>query len=101
MGRQCRFNYFENLPYQTEDKADRVRALGNCVEKLYTAVATQQYRLANSLLTRISYLLLLRFELPRDTHLKLVKLCFELVLAQGLDIGHATYFEVMFVALAK
>ena len=101
MDRQRSFDYFKNLPYQTEDEADGVRALENCVGKLHIAVATKQYRRADSLLRRISNLLHLKFKLPRDTHLKLVRLCFELGLAQGLDMGYARNFQAMFVALAK
>ena len=101
MDQQCSFNYFKNLPYQTEDKADGVRALESCVGKLHKAVAAQRYRRANSSLIHISHLIHLKFELPRDTYLKLVRLCFELALAQGLDIEYAINFEKMFVALTR
>lgn len=101
MNQQHRFNYFKiMLPYRTEDEADRARALENCVGEFNMAVATQQYRRAIPLLMRISSLLYLKFELPRDTHLQLMRLSFELALAQGLDIDYAKYFGKLFIALA-
>lgn len=96
------FPYFEYLPYQTEDQSDREESLNTCLKHLYIAVSAGDFAPGAVHWTReIRGWLSLKFDLPRSTRVKLVKLYYELALAPGLDYLVAERFASMFMVLTK
>ncbi|KAI4620969.1 hypothetical protein J4E83_005332 [Alternaria metachromatica] len=96
------FPYFEYLPYQTEDQSDREESLNTCLKHLYIAVSAGDFAPGAVHWTReIRGWLSLKFDLPRTTRVKLVKLYYELALAPGLDYLVAERFASMFMVLTK
>jgi proteasome activator subunit 4 len=96
------FPYFRYLPYETEDQAERERNLEDCIKNLYVAVSAGDFSPGAVHWTReIRGWLSLKFDLPRDTRVKLVKLYYELALAPGLDYSVAERFASMFMVLTK
>lgn len=96
------FPYSKNLPYDTEDQASREENLETCIKHLYLAVSAGDFAPGAVHWTReIRGWLGLKFDLPRDTRVKLVKLYYELALAPGLDYLVAERFASMFMVLTK
>ncbi|OCK79895.1 hypothetical protein K432DRAFT_405169 [Lepidopterella palustris CBS 459.81] len=96
------FPYFKYLPYNTEDQAERERNLNTCIKHLYIAVSAGDFAPGAVHWTReIRGWLSLKFDLPRDTRIKLAKLYYELALAPGLDYLVAERFASMFMVLTK
>jgi proteasome activator subunit 4 len=96
------FPYFRYLPYDTEDQEERERNLEDCIKNLYVAVSAGDFSPGAVHWTReIRGWLSLKFDLPRDTRIKLVKLYYELALAPGLDYIIAERFASMFMVLTK
>jgi proteasome activator subunit 4 len=96
------FPYFEYLPYPTESQAEREENLDECIKNLYIAVSSGDFAPGAVHWTReIRGWLSLKFDLPRDTRIKLVKLYYELALAPGLDYVVAERFASMFMVLTK
>ena len=102
-GRRPRtFPYFEYLPYQTEDQSDREASLNTCLQHLYIAISAGDFAPGAVHWTReIRGWLSLKFDVPRSTRVKLVKLYYELALAPGLDALVAERFASMFMVLTK
>ncbi|KAF2866929.1 hypothetical protein BDV95DRAFT_503896 [Massariosphaeria phaeospora] len=96
------FPYFEYLPYETEDQAEREGNLDTCLKHLYIAVSAGDFAPGAVHWTReIRGWLSLKFDLPLSTRVKLVKLYYELALAPGLDYLVAERFASMFMVLTK
>ena len=96
------FPYFRYLPYPTEDQTERERNLEECIKNLYIAVSAGDFSPGAVHWTReIRGWLSLKFDLPRDMRVKLVKLYYELALAPGLDYVIAERFASMFMVLTK
>jgi proteasome activator subunit 4 len=96
------FPYFDYLPYPTESQAEREENLDECIKNLYIAVSSGDFAPGAVHWTReIRGWLSLKFDLPRDTRVKLVKLYYELALAPGLDYVVAERFASMFMVLTK
>ena len=96
------FPYFEYLPYKVESQAEREENLDICINHLYTAVQAGDFAPGAVHWTReIRGWLTLKFDLPRETRIKLVKLYYELALAPGLDHLVAERFASMFMVLTK
>jgi proteasome activator subunit 4 len=77
------FAYFRYLPYPTEDQAERECNLDECIRNLYVAVAAGDFAPGAVHWTReIRGWLSLKFDLPRETRVKLVKLYYELALVR-------------------
>jgi proteasome activator subunit 4 len=96
------FPYFNYLPYSTEDQAERERNLDDCIKNLYVAVSAGDFSPGAVHWTReIRGWLSLKFDLPRETRVRLVKLYYELALAPGLDYVIAERFASMFMVLTK
>ena len=96
------FPYFKYLPYETEDQAEREENLNTCMKHLYIVVSAGDFAPGAVHWTReIRGWLSLKFDLPRDTRIKLVKLYYELALAPGLDYLVAERFASMFMVLTK
>jgi proteasome activator subunit 4 len=100
--RQRTFPYFKYLPYKTEDQSEREEALNTCLKHLYIAVSAGDFAPGAVHWTReIRGWLSLKFDLPRETRVKLVYLYYELALAPGLDAVVAERFASMFMVLTK
>ena len=96
------FPYFKYLPYATEDAAERERNLDDCIKNLYVAVSAGDFSPGAVHWTReIRGWLSLKFDLSRETRVRLVKLYYELALAPGLDYVIAERFASMFMVLTK
>ncbi|KAF2178324.1 hypothetical protein K469DRAFT_718418 [Zopfia rhizophila CBS 207.26] len=96
------FPYFKYLPYETEGQAEREDNLNTCLKHLYIAVSAGDFAPGAVHWTReIRGWLSLKFDLPRSTRVKLVKLYYELALAPGLDYLVAERFASMFMVLTK
>ncbi|GME47814.1 Armadillo-like helical [Neofusicoccum parvum] len=96
------FPYTKYLPYESESDAERLENLDACIKHLYVAVAAGDFSPGAVHWTReIRGWLSLKFDLPRDMRVKLIKLYYELALAPGLDILVAERFASMFMVLTK
>lgn len=96
------FPYFKYLPYQIESQAEREENLNTCISHLYLAVSAGDFAPGAVHWTReIRGWLTLKFDLPRDVRVKLVKLYYELALAPGLDTSVSERFASMFMVLTK
>lgn len=96
------FPYFKYLPYETESQEELERNLNICIKHLYIAVSAGDFAPGAVHWTReIRGWISLKFDLPRDIRVKLVKLYYELALAPGLDYLIAERFASMFMVLTK
>ncbi|KAF2089335.1 hypothetical protein K490DRAFT_37416 [Saccharata proteae CBS 121410] len=96
------FPYTKYLPYEIESDEERLRNLNTCIKHLYVAVAAGDFAPGAVHWTReIRGWLQLKFDLPRDTRVRLIKLYYELALAPGLDFLIAERFASMFMVLTK
>ncbi|KAF2104291.1 hypothetical protein NA57DRAFT_29842 [Rhizodiscina lignyota] len=96
------YPYLKNLPYAVEDQAEREEYLHICMKHLYVAVSAGDFAPGAIHWTReIRGWLSLKFDLPRETRVKLAKLYYELALAPGLDYVVAERFASMFMVLTK
>jgi proteasome activator subunit 4 len=100
--RQRTFPYFDSLPYEVEEPAEREENLETCLKHLYIAVSAGDFAPGAVHWTReIRGWLSLKFDVPRSTRVKLVNLYYELALAPGLDYLVAERFASMFMVLTK
>lgn len=96
------FPYFEYLPYKAEEASDRVDNLNTCLKHLYIAVSAGDFAPGAVHWTReLRGWIQLKFEIPRETRIKMVNLYYELALAPGLDYLVAERFASMFMTLTK
>ena len=96
------FPYVRYLPYETETQAERQRNLEICIKHLYIAVSAGDFAPGAVHWTReLRGWLSLKFDLPRETRVKLIKLYYELALAPGIDYLVAERFASMFMVLTK
>jgi proteasome activator subunit 4 len=96
------FPYFEYLPYKAEDPSERVENLNTCLKHLYIAISAGDFAPGAVHWTReLRGWIQLKFEIPRDTRIKMVNLYYELALAPGLDYLVAERFASMFMTLTK
>lgn len=96
------FPYLKYLPYEVETHAERQRNLDICIKRLYIAVSAGDFAPGAVHWTReLRGWLSLKFDLPRETRVKLVKLYYELALAPGIDYLVAERFASMFMVLIK
>lgn len=96
------YPYSKYLPYEVEDQAQREEYLEVCIKHLYVAVSAGDFAPGAIHWTReIRGWLSLKFDLPRETRVKLAKLYYELALAPGLDYVVAERFASMFMVLTK
>lgn len=94
------FPYEKYLPYNTD--GDHLENLQKCVENLYIAVKAGDFVPGATHWTReIRGWIQLKFDLPRQIRVRLVKLYYELALAPGLESGAAERFASMFMTLTK
>ena len=96
------FPYLKYLPYEIESQVEREKNLDTCITHLYVAVSAGDFAPGAVHWTReLRGWLSLKFDLPRDKRVKLVKLYYELALAPGVDYLVAERFASMFMVLTK
>jgi Proteasome-substrate-size regulator, N-terminal len=96
------YPYFKYLPYDTEDEAERQRNLDEIIKHLYIAIEAGDFAPGAVHWSReLRSWLGLKFDPPRKTRVKLVKLYYELAMAPGLDPSVAERFASMFMVLTK
>lgn len=94
------FPYRRYLPYTPDGQ--EYGNLETAIKKLYVAVAAGDFIPGATHWTReIRGWMQLKFDLPLDTRVKLVKLYFELSMAPGMESPAAERFSSMFMQLTK
>jgi len=94
------FPYCRYLPYNPDGHESE--NLETCIKKLYVAVAAGDFIPGATHWTReIRGWMQLKFDLPLDTRVKLVKLYYELALAPGMENAASERFSSMFMQLTK
>jgi proteasome activator subunit 4 len=96
------YPYHRYLPYEVEDEAERQRHLDEIVRNLYIALEARDFTPGAVRWSReLRSWLGLKFDPPRKTRAKLVRLYYELALAPGLDSAVSERFASMFMTLTK
>ena len=94
------FPYQQYLPYQHDDRP--MQNLSEVLHRLYMAVASGDFVPGATHWTReLRGWMQLKFDLPRDDRIKLVKLYYELALAPGMENSACERFTSMFTHLTK
>jgi proteasome activator subunit 4 len=96
------YPYFQYLPYQLEDEAERDRTLHAILNQLYIAIEAGDFSPGAVHWTReLRGWLSLKFDPTRTERINLVKLYYELSLAPGIDPSTSERFASMFMLLTK
>ena len=94
------FPYQKYLPYAHKDEP--MVALAEIMKRLYIAVSAGDFVPGATHWTReLRAWIQLKFDLPRDDRVKLVKLYYELALAPGMDSSASERFSSMFMTLTR
>ncbi|KAK6330126.1 hypothetical protein TWF730_004626 [Orbilia blumenaviensis] len=100
--RQRTFPYTQHLPYECETDETRLRNLDEIVKRLYIAIEAGDFAPGALHWTReLRSWLQMKFDLPRHTRAKLVKLFYNLALSRGLTLSVSERFASMFMLLTK
>ncbi|RVD82965.1 uncharacterized protein DFL_007372 [Arthrobotrys flagrans] len=100
--RQRTFPYTQYLPYECETEEVRLRNLEEIIKRLYIAVEAGDFAPGALHWTReLRLWLQMKFDLPRHTRAKLVKLFYNLALSRGLTLSVSERFASMFMLLTK
>ena len=96
------YPYFRYLPYEVEDDAVVQGYLYEILKNLYIAVEAGDFSPGAVHWTReLRSWLGLKFDLPKEQRIKLVRLYYELSLAPGIDVSVSERFAGMFMVLVK
>ena len=96
------YPYHEYLPYPVEDDAERQGHLDDIIRNLYISIDAQDFSPGAVRWSReLRSWLTLKFDPPRKTRVKLVKLYYHLAMAPGLDPAVSERFASMFMTLTK
>lgn len=96
------YPYHQYLPYDVEDEAERQGHLYDIIRNLYIAIEAQDFSPGAVRWSReLRGWLSLKFDPPRKTRAKLVKLYYRLAMAPGLDPTVSERFASMFMTLTK
>ncbi|KAK6503911.1 hypothetical protein TWF506_002135 [Arthrobotrys conoides] len=100
--RQRTFPYTQYLPYECETEEVRLRNLEEIIKRLYIAVEAGDFAPGALHWTReLRSWLQMKFDLPRHTRARLVKLFYNLALSRGLTLSVSERFASMFMLLTK
>ncbi|KAK6505287.1 hypothetical protein TWF481_007195 [Arthrobotrys musiformis] len=100
--RQRTFPYTQYLPYECETEEIRLKNLEEIIKQLYIAVEAGDFAPGALHWTReLRSWLQMKFDLPRHTRAKLVKLFYNLALSRGLTLSVSERFASMFMLLTK
>lgn len=96
------FAYFQLLPFEVEEEAQRDAALQGILKQLYIAIQAEDFSPGALHWTReLQGWLNLKFEMTRDLRAKLAKLYYSLALAPGIDASAADRFLRMVLTLTR
>lgn len=94
------FPYQRYLPYQHADEP--LVALAEITKRLYIAISSGDFVPGATHWTReLRAWIQLKFDLPREDRVKLVRLYYELALAPGMDSSASERFGSMFMTLTR
>ena len=97
-----KFDYWSRLPYPVEEEAKRLADLDELIADLYVAVKAGDFAGgARTASRQIKRWLHLKFKMPKETRIKLIKFYYELSLTPGIDIRAADSFAGMVKTLAQ
>ncbi|RSL86860.1 hypothetical protein CEP52_015699 [Fusarium oligoseptatum] len=96
------FAYFQQLPFEVEEEAQRDAALQGILKQLYIAVRAEDFSPGALHWTKeLQGWLNLKFEMTRELRAKLAKLYYSLALAPGLDATASDRFLRMVLTLTR
>lgn len=96
------FAYFQQLPFEVEEEAQRDAALQGILKQLYIAIKAEDFSPGALHWTReLQGWLNLKFEMTRELRAKLAKLYYSLALAPGLDATAVDRFLRMVLTLTR
>lgn len=96
------FAYFQQLPFEVEEEAQRDAALQGILKQLYIAVRAEDFSPGALHWTKeLQGWLNLKFEMTREQRAKLAKLYYSLALAPGLDATASDRFLRMVLTLTR
>lgn len=96
------FAYFQQLPFEVEEEAQRDAALHDILKQLYIAIRAEDFSPGALHWTKeLQAWLNLKFEMTRELRAKLAKLFYSLALAPGLDASAADRFLRMVLTLTR
>lgn len=96
------FAYFQQLPFEVEEEAQRDAALQGILKQLYIAIRAEDFSPGALHWTReLHGWLNLKFEMTRELRAKLAKLYYSLALSPGLDPTASDRFLRMVLTLTR
>lgn len=96
------YPYFQYLPYEVEDNAQRQINFDEILKQLYISIKAGDFSSGAAYWTKeIRNWLGLKFDPTKEQRLKMVRLYYELSLAPGVDVVAAERFSGMFMILTK
>lgn len=96
------YPYFQYLPYEVEDNAQRQKNFDEILKHLYISIKAGDFASGATYWTKeIRNWLGLKFDPTKEQRLKMVRLYYELSLAPGIDVVAAERFSGMFMVLTK
>jgi proteasome activator subunit 4 len=96
------FQYFNHLPFEVEEQAQRDAALEGILKELFIAVKAEDFAPGALHWTReLQAWLNLKFEMTRELRATLARLYYHMSLAPGLDITTSDRFARMLVSLTR
>lgn len=95
------FLYGKVLPYKIENKEKQLKNLNEIIKNIYISLAADDFSRAAIFSKELSNWLNLKFDLPRQTRAKLIKVYYELCTTQGIAQDLQRRFESLFLSLTK
>ena len=95
------YPYFTTLPYEVESPELRLSNLRKITDELYNSFEAEDWRRAIYWNTELRDWLSLKFQLPKDYRIKLIKVYYELITSFGIDPRAHARFMSTFLCLTK
>ncbi|BFZ54532.1 Proteasome activator BLM10 [Savitreella phatthalungensis] len=95
------FPYFSCLPYTTETQEERLARLSIVVDALEHALASEDWPRALYWNTELRDWLSLKFRMPQELRIRLIRIYYELITAFGIDSRPHARFMTTFLTLTK
>ncbi len=96
------FDYFGTLPYAVESEKERLDQLAVIIQKIQLGVLAEDYEgLAMEATRQLERWLSLKFEMPKQTLIKLIHFYWKLALIPGLMGKSFERFALVFAQLAR
>lgn len=101
VSRSHTFPYFAALPYETESEEYRLENLRKISDELYCAFSAEHWTRAIYWTQELRDWLSLKFDLPKEIRIRLVKVYYEVITAFGVDPRAHARFMSCFLELTK